>query len=255
MISQIRNYHLIDYRVWILGKETTEGINLKKEDILTEKEWDFWQDCTDFLDQRNDFGHAEITMHFAMFLLKHYPGDRNVVFPAALLHDLGFYYTEDKSAWKKRVDSGLPTSGEEARRPHQNRGCLIAGRILERSGYPEKYHAEVADIIGDHDTMLLQATESGNIVMAADMLWRITLICMNIYRNDYSAEETLMKGEETTFNKKPIKELGEFALAIGRLELANTVFYKFGRDGEEALKKHGYSEELELIKKFYDNNK
>ena len=174
----LSSYQPIDYRNWVLGDEARKGVNIKRLNVLTQKEIELFDEAVHYQDQRNDPGHGEQTVYSALKLLDYIPGNRNITVPAAIFHDTG-WYGNDPDAWKKLCEANkdnLKSLDDEAnRRPHQNRGIMVAGRIFQKLDFPdEKYHFEIADIIGDHDTRKLPTTESGKIVRAADLLWRVT---------------------------------------------------------------------------------
>ncbi|MBU0466795.1 MAG: hypothetical protein KJ718_01365 [Nanoarchaeota archaeon] len=245
MKFKLEDYGPIDYRTWILGDKAREGANIKKSNILTSEELKIWDESIKYQDQRNDPGQGEIVTYFVIKLLNYLKGKREVAVPAAILHDTGFY-GEDPTAWKKLVNSGANTDTEEHRRPHQNRGCLIAGRVLENANYPEEYHNEIADIIGDHDTRKLPTTDSGKIVRAADLLWRVTYPCVQIYLPELSVKHALTKLEKTSLNLKSPHTLGETEKQIARIELANTLLFKFGKAAHQVLQEN-YLKELNKV--------
>ena len=228
-----------------MGDKAREGINLINLGLLNSKELEIWKEAIPYQDQREDPGQAELVTYFAIQLLNYVKADRNIVVPAAMMHDIGFYKT-DVNELKSSVKSGQ-TEGEMKRRPHQNRGIGLAGRILERVGYPEEYHFPIFDVIGDHDTRLLPTTVEGQVVRDADLLWRITYPCLKVYLKDKDAEEVLKSFEKSCRNLKPGLELepSEFdlspiALEIARKEVVNTIKYRFPKEANELLKQKGY---------------
>ena len=190
--------------------------------------------------------------YFALKLLEYLPGNRKIAVPAAILHDTGFYGI-DSIAWKHLVASGGDKETEAARRPHQNRGILWTGRILERVNYPEEYHFEIADIIGDHDTRKLPTTQNGRIVRAADLIWKVTCPCLKIYHPDLGAEATLKKLQKSIFNlPNPLGlspnpfDLGEIENKIAKIELVNTMLFNF-RDEAIPVLINEYKPELDFV--------
>ncbi|MEK6820357.1 MAG: hypothetical protein AABX71_01480, partial [Nanoarchaeota archaeon] len=244
-------------RNWILGDRARKGVNIKRLGILTEEELRIWNDAVPYQDQRNDPGHGEMTAYFAIKLLKYLPGEHRVAVPAAILHDTG-WYGDDPEAWKKLVEASKDNlqalDSEANRRPHQNRGILIAGRVLERGGYFDTYPfanwLEIADIIGDHDTRKLPTTVNGRIVRVADLLWRVTYPHAEIYMADKPPEEILSRVKETCLSEPFLSHLGDIGTQIARIEFANMIHFKFREKAKEALEKD-YGKELERIVQFY----
>src|SRR3989344_5432770 len=108
------------------------------------------------------------TFNLKEYIPIYYPGIREIVVPSIIFHDTG-WYGNDPEEWKKLVELNKGNlkvlDSEELRRPHQNRGIMVAGRGFKQIGYPsEEYHFEIADIIGDHDTRKLPTTDSGIIM-------------------------------------------------------------------------------------------
>ncbi|MAG02099.1 hypothetical protein CMI42_02075 [Candidatus Pacearchaeota archaeon] len=235
MNHSLKDYKPMDYRDWIIGDEARNGANIKRLGILNEKELTILEAAIPYQDQRNDPGQAEIVAYFAVKLLDYLPGKREVVVPAAILHDTGFH-GGDSGEWLRLVRSGEAYETEEKRRPHQNRGCLIAGRVLERVGYSEKHQNEIADIIGDHDTRKLPTTESGTIMRAADLLWRVTYPHDKLYTHDlpdcqtreglrkYVCDDIFDIGPDET----ALKKLEGISRTLGEIELENTLDFIFG---------------------------
>jgi len=254
-------YVPLDYRNWVLGDKAREGANIKKLEILSEDELEIWNLAIPYQDQRDDPGQGEIVAYFAKEFLKYLKGNRKVVVPAAILHDVG-WYGGDAKAWKRLVLSKTKLGPEEMqrtieteeiRRPHQNRGCLITGRILEKAGWPEKYGNEIADIIGDHDTRRLSATENGEIVRASDLMWRVSHPCLQIYQQNNSAAKILEVTGGTALYMAPPRNLRETELKIARIEFVNSLFFKFGEPVKTVLGKE-YKKELDKISKFYNKS-
>lgn len=250
----ISDYQPIDYKTWILGNEARNGVNIKRLGVLRPKELELLEATKNFLDLRNDPGHTETSLYLGIQLLKFLPGVRDVVVPAITEHDTGWYGI-DPEEYKRFVEANrgnLKVLDDEAnRRPHQNRGIMIAGRIFQKLGYPdEKYHLEIADIIGDHDTRKLPTTDSGKIVRAADLLWRVTYPHAQIYLSKYTPQQMLQRIEDTCLEAEKY-HLGEIGAKIGRLEFANMMHFKFGDSAKDVLFPK-YKEELEKILSFYN---
>lgn len=235
----MKEYKPLDYRKWVLGDEARNGVNIKRLNLLTRNELEIWGEAIPYQDSREDPGHGEMTVYFALKLLDYLPGNRKIVVPAALLHDTGWY--GNNSRWKKLLDdnkNNLQALETEAmRRPHQNRGVLIAGRILEKTGYfsrnPVSYGLEIADIIGDHDTRKLPASGSGKIVRAADLIWRVTYPCMQIFMKGRSPEDVLRRVKETCLSDELLPHLGGIGTKIAGIELENMMSFKFpGKDAK-----------------------
>jgi len=105
---------------------------------------------------------------------------------------------------------------------------MVAGRAFNQVGYPpEKYHFEIADIIGDHDTKRLSTTDSGRIMRIADMLWRVTYPMVQIYLPNSSPQQVFERMKNVCLESEA-EHLGEVGLKIARLECVNAMSFKFG---------------------------
>ncbi len=246
------SYQPIDYRNWKLGEAARRGENIAH--LLTDEEKSIWDAAQPFQDPRGDPGHGEFVTLSAIRLLEYLPGERSIVVPTAIMHDIG-WYGKDPEQWKKQVHKGK-TDGEASRRPHQNRGLILAGRILERIGYNPEHNFAIADIIGDHDTRNLPPTPEyeARVVWDADMLWRVSLPQVENYFADREAVEVLSQLERVTFKPAP-HDLSPAAEQIARVELANTMMFKFPQAAADLMRDR-YRVEVEKIERmiwFYRN--
>lgn len=235
-----------------MGERAREGCNIKRMGLLNENEKKLWEEAMPYIDKRDDAGQAELVSYFTIELMKFFHAIREVVLPAAMLHDVGFYGIDPRD-WKNLVRKGK-TNGELARRPHQNRGILLVGKLFERVGYPfeEKYQMEVAEIIGDHDTRKLPTSESGRVMRAADLLWRVTYPCIETYHSGKSVESLIEISEKNSLEMRHPYSLNDIAKNMGRIELVNSLFWKFKKKSFGALSEK-YGPELEKIRKMYDD--
>jgi len=249
----IEEYIPINYQDWVLGNEARGGVNIKGLGVLTQKELELWNYSAHYQDQRNDPGHGEISTLLGIRLLDYLPGVREVVVPSIIFHDTG-WYGNDPDVWKRLVELNKGNlkvlDSEELRRPHQNRGIMVAGRCFNQIGYPsEGYHFEIADIIGDHDTRKLPTTDSGRIMRIADLLWRVTCPHAQIYMANWNPEDILKRVGETCLEGEKA-HLGEVGLRIGKLEFVSTMYFKFGEKVGRVLLPE-YKEELERVSNIY----
>jgi len=253
----LKDYNPINYDKWIIGNEAREGVNIKRLRILNELELKIFDASFSYQDCRDDPGHGEMSAYFALEFLKYFPGRREIAVPTAILHDIG-WFGNDPQAWKNAVKENKndlqSLETEMKRRPHQNRGIFLATQILNSVGYFEKYPLknglEIADIIGDHDTRKLPANEEGKNVRFADFLWRPTFPCLQIFFPKESEDE-LVNIVERTCLYEPKSPLEGVAFEIAKIELANTIFFRFGEKKAEKVLKKDYFPEFKKVKEFY----
>jgi hypothetical protein len=270
-----QTYKPIDYRQWILGDQARQGVNIKRLDILTPDELNIWNLSQQYQDARNDPGHGEMATYLAIKLLPYYPkAIREISVPTTELHDNGFF-GEDPNAWQKAVEEAqkagnLKSLNDDAKRmPHQLKGAEMALKIFQKADYPrQEYRQKSAEIIKDHDTRHNPTTPSGRLMWDADYPWRVTLPCNQIYLFDKGITnpyEIIKRAEDSCLNTEPPHNLKGIAKKIAKIELANTIYFKYEiqKDSEipeefpdQATKalQQNYSKELRIVQKFYKSN-
>jgi HD superfamily phosphodiesterase len=122
-----------------------------------------------FLRTRKNLIHTRIALRYALKLLEQGKGDRRVVIPAVLLHDVGW------SAIPKHLHLtafGPNPSNPNLARVHELEGAKIAKVILKELHYPSKNTKEICQIIQGHDSRKRPISSSDRIVKDADKLTR-----------------------------------------------------------------------------------
>jgi len=135
-----------------------------------------------FQDKRNDTGHVENVTYFALRLLEHFPEvKRDIVMPAAILHDTGWSQLTDteRALFYETGDDGTGTQiciryDPILRARHQEQGVYMAGRILTDLGYSQEHTPHILEIISEHDTRNGFISAEDGIMRDADKLWRYT---------------------------------------------------------------------------------
>jgi HD superfamily phosphodiesterase len=124
-----------------------------------------------FLDTRENEEHTRIACDFAARLLQEEGGDPDVVFPAIILHDVG---------WKSIPEQlqitafGPGDKDKDLNRVHELEGARIAGEILEKANYPQRLIGEIVEIVLGHDSRQESISINDAIVKDSDKLWRYT---------------------------------------------------------------------------------
>jgi len=130
-----------------------------------------WELALPYQDKRNDVGHTQIATDFAIRLLETEDGDRGVVIPAIILHDIGWSQLDDA---ERKIIFSDEISKEDERRlrlKHQDEGVRLARGILESINYDPKYVVEILEIISQHDTRSGFFSKNDGLVRDADKLW------------------------------------------------------------------------------------
>ena len=131
-----------------------------------------WELALPYQDKRDDAGHAETSLRYALKMVEMEKGDEDVVIPAIILHDVGW----SQLPGKRRMKVFDPGAREEERREvvyeHQIESIKLALKILREVKYPPKLTDEILDIISQHDTRRGFISKNEGIVRDADKLWR-----------------------------------------------------------------------------------
>lgn len=135
-----------------------------------------YQHSEPYLKMRNDALHTRVAHDYAVLLLQKEGGDRRIVEPAIILHDVGWsaLKPEDiKNAY------GVRATGETARklnRIHEVEGAKIARGILRELGCDLFEISRIVTIIERHDSGMNPDTAEEKLVKDADKLWRFSKI-------------------------------------------------------------------------------
>lgn len=127
-----------------------------------------------YQDKRDDEGHAEVTLSYALKLVELEGGNEDIVIPAIILHDIGYSQIPrkrrmlifDKKATRKERDG--------IRYEHQEESVKLAKDILGEAGYPADLIPEILEIISQHDTRKGFISKEDGLVRDADKLWRFS---------------------------------------------------------------------------------
>jgi hypothetical protein len=127
-----------------------------------------------YQDQRDDSGHAEVTLYYARGLIATESGDADVIVPAIILHDVGY----SQLPKERRLLVFDRTVAAEVRHAvaleHQNAGVVLAREILAQLNYPAPLTVEILEIISQHDTRKGFISKNEGLVRDADKLWRFS---------------------------------------------------------------------------------
>lgn len=217
-------YTSIDYKKWnIDGK----GNNLLE--LMSPIEKDIWQKALPYQDKRRDTGHAENVVYFALKLLEIIDAKREIVIPAAILHDIGW-----SQMTKEELNSFYLPNWRDyepaLRKRHQDLGVNSAEEILGEVDYPNEFYKNILDIISQHDTRKGFLSKEDGVVRDADKLWRYTLqhfkIALKERKDDlvgiYSSKDGIYSHLLKNITK-PDFFYSNIAKEIARIELENTI--------------------------------
>jgi hypothetical protein len=138
-----------------------------------------------YLQTRDNELHARVSYSFALRLLETEHGNPEVVLPAVMLHDVGW--------WTIPEDLHLQAFGPGERdmsinRRHELQGARIAREILEQIGYDRTLTDEIAEIVVGHDSRREPLSTNDAIVKDSDKLWRFSEEALAIYPAQFSID-------------------------------------------------------------------
>jgi HD superfamily phosphodiesterase len=133
-----------------------------------------WELALPLQDQRDDPGHAEVTLQYATSLAASEAGDEDIVIPAMILHDIGY----SQLSKERRLSVFDKSKTDDQRRAvqieHQNAGVILAKGLLVKAEYPFALVPEILEIISQHDTRKGFISKNEGLVRDSDKLWRFS---------------------------------------------------------------------------------
>ena len=137
---------------------------------------DLFRHAEPYLNVRGNLIHTQVAHGYALLLLDNEGGDRKIIEPAIILHDVGWsaLRPEDiKGAY------GVRATGEKAvklNRIHEVEGARIAEELLLKLGCDSSTISHIVKIIARHDSGKNPCTVEEKLVKDADKLWRFSKI-------------------------------------------------------------------------------
>ena len=133
---------------------------------------EIWKLALPYQDQRDDPGHAKITLKYAQELLLREKGNEDVIIPAIILHDIGWSQLIKGRRILVFAKSAREEDKLEVQLEHQNESVRLAAGILREVQYPDELIKEILEIISQHDTRKGFISKNDGLVRDADKLWR-----------------------------------------------------------------------------------
>jgi HD superfamily phosphodiesterase len=129
-----------------------------------------------YLEARDDFLHTRVAHQYAVYLLEKEAGEKKIVEPAVILHDVGWSQLQPEDI---KIAFGVHAKGEKAKRLnriHEVEGARIAREILTKLDYDRSSIDKIDRIIERHDSGKNPQTIEEKLVKDADRLWRFSKI-------------------------------------------------------------------------------
>ena len=118
--------------------------------------------------------HVPESFELARRLLEAHPAaDPDVVLPAILLHDCGYFLVPEEDHMKGLAGAPIGWEADITRR-HEIEGARLAGEILGRVGWDAERTARIQEIVDGHDSRAEALSLEDALVKDADKLWRFT---------------------------------------------------------------------------------
>jgi HD superfamily phosphodiesterase len=153
---------------------------------------EIWDLAKPYLNTRQNDIHTEISIQMAYQLMETEGGDKDIVIPAIILHDVGWIRVPEdlqlKAFGPKAVDPKL-------NRKHEIEGVRIATEILLQVKYDQIKTQRILEIIEGHDSRSEAISLDDMIVKDADKLWRYTKsgVEIDVKRFNETMEEGLSR--------------------------------------------------------------
>ena len=192
-----------------------------------------WELALPYQDKRDDAGHAETSLKYALKMVELEKVNEDVVIPAIILHDVGWSQLPEK----RRMTVFDPGAREEDRREvvyeHEIEGIKLANKILRQVNYPPELTDEILDIISQHDTRKGFISKNEGIVRDADKLWRTSIKGFSV------AEARAIKHQKKRFKRmaEGLKKKGYLHSETARqMALADLEYWEKQKRDEKAGK-------------------
>ena len=123
-----------------------------------------------YLEARGNQEHTEMAFSFAKELQEILGGRKEIIFPAIILHDVGWSVIMEG----QHGQAFGPDSDPEMNRLHETEGAKIAATLLQDVPLSQADKEEICRIIESHDSGENPITLEEKIVKDADKLFRFT---------------------------------------------------------------------------------
>ena len=170
-----------------------------------------------YLAKRGDLLHTQVAHDYALLLMEKEGGDKRIVEPAIILHDVGWFSVDPE---EMEGSFGLRAAGEKAariNRLHELEGAAIARELLEALKYDASLIDQIITIVERHDSGREPKFLEERLVKDADKLWRYSLVgnSIEIERQKLTPLERykyLVRNLPSWFFTKTAKEVAETEL-------------------------------------------
>ncbi len=125
-------------------------------------------------DLRDDKGHAEAVTNFARRLCELFNANEDIVIPAAILHDIGYYGMDGNLLLDMMAKKLSEEQENKIKIEHMENGAKFAEKILNELNYDPELIKKIVYIIKKHDLKDECTSVEEKIVRDADKLARFS---------------------------------------------------------------------------------
>jgi ribosomal protein S18 acetylase RimI-like enzyme len=133
-----------------------------------------WDLALPYQDQRDDDGHARVTLKYAGRLVELEKGDEDIVIPAIILHDIGYSQIPRERRMLIFSKDATPEERKAVQLEHQKESVRLGEEIMKKLDYPAELIPEILEIISQHDTRKGFISKNEGLTRDADKLWRFS---------------------------------------------------------------------------------
>lgn len=152
----------------------SEALRMK----LNETENNLFRLAKPYLIVMNNDSHTQDVLDLAFRLISKEGGERDIIIPAAILHDVGWSEVPEEM----RLEARTPKRDIRLARMHERASVKIAKKILAEAVNDSLQVTEILEIIDGHDTREEALSLNDKIVKDADKLSRYSEIFWDIIR-------------------------------------------------------------------------
>lgn len=134
-----------------------------------------WEKALAYQDVRGDGRHVENVLYFTAKLLEHEEeAEAHVALPAAIIHDIGWYWMTPQEHRNGLPYGTPPEILRENKKKHEVLGANNGRKLLQESGYTDEEITRIIEIVDGHDTRKEFLSPSDGIMRDADKLARFS---------------------------------------------------------------------------------
>lgn len=185
-----------------------------------------FQEAEPYLAIRGDMAHIRVSHDYALILIRQEGGDKGIVEPAVILHDVGWSALDPqliKSAYGIRIEG--TAEAKKINRIHEIEGAVIAKDILLSLSYASHLVDRIMTIIERHDSGNHAASVEEQLVKDADRLWRYSEV-------GFWAEVERQGVSSRTYHQRMIARREEWFFTKTALRMAKQEIKKRGNEIE-----------------------